>query len=421
MTVRRSLPEFGVRGNGPTSRGAVLDFLDDGWEISTMSPGGGAGPRAAAIVATAAVAFAAAVWAQPVPYLVKDIHQTPNPRASANPRLIRSAGDVAFFAAQGHDGLDLWRTDGTAPGTFRLAAVRNGIAEMVTVGARAFLSVYGSGLWVSDGTVAGTRYLGPPLDPVSRRHPQRLTPVGSLLLYAFSDPEHGVEVWRSDGTVGGTFMVVDLRPGPEDGLHPFDSTPFAVVAGEAFYRGFPDESGVEVRATSGAPGESRLVWSFPSPIGLGPLRAVGGRLWFTVWDGEQGVELWDSDGTTMGTHMVVDPPDLVDVDSVATVGDRTYFAATRPTEGTELWSTDGSPGGLGLVADVHPGPASSRPRELLGAGEALYFLADPPPDEPGGPASDQLWTLVGDELTAGGRRIDAAASTQLSAFACRRR
>jgi len=41
-----------------------------------------------------------------------------------------------------------------------------------------------------------------------------LTAAGNLLYFAATDGEHGVELWRSDGTAEGTVMVQDFQPGP---------------------------------------------------------------------------------------------------------------------------------------------------------------------------------------------------------------
>src|SRR3954469_14879762 len=37
--------------------------------------------------------------------------------------------------------------------------------------------------------------------------------VGGVGYFRATDPEHGMELWRSDGTEAGTWMVIDLAPG----------------------------------------------------------------------------------------------------------------------------------------------------------------------------------------------------------------
>jgi ELWxxDGT repeat protein len=37
--------------------------------------------------------------------------------------------------------------------------------------------------------------------------------VGSLLFFVATDALHGAELWRTDGTPGGTFLVTDIYPG----------------------------------------------------------------------------------------------------------------------------------------------------------------------------------------------------------------
>jgi ELWxxDGT repeat protein len=43
--------------------------------------------------------------------------------------------------------------------------------------------------------------------------PWWLTTVGGLLYFSAADAEHGRELWRSDGTSMGTWLVDDIRPG----------------------------------------------------------------------------------------------------------------------------------------------------------------------------------------------------------------
>jgi len=93
--------------------------------------------------------------------------------------------------------------------------------------------------------------------------PGGLYPLDGLVYFA-ADGGAGREVWRSDGTPGGTFQVSDINPGPgssvEGALHDAD---FFGSLGETLF--FPADDG------SGA-----------------------------------GVELWRTDGTDAGTGLVKD-------------------------------------------------------------------------------------------------------------------
>ena len=40
-----------------------------------------------------------------------------------------------------------------------------------------------------------------------------MTEVNGLLFFTATDSNHGSEVWRSDGTVAGTFLLKDVYPG----------------------------------------------------------------------------------------------------------------------------------------------------------------------------------------------------------------
>src|SRR5206468_1625461 len=127
-----------------------------------------------------------------------------------------------------------------------------------------------------------------------------LTAVGGKLFFVATDPTHGRELWKSDGTAAGTRLVRDIKPGS---------------------------------------GSSDLFG----------LTAVGGKLFFTTTDPTHGYELWWSDGTAAGTQLVrdiypgggssLDPynPNPGVFVGLTDVGGRLFFAATDPTHGNELW------------------------------------------------------------------------------------
>jgi ELWxxDGT repeat protein len=147
--------------------------------------------------------------------------------------LAAGAGVVVFFADDGSSGVEPWASDGTAAGTYRLADIAPGSAGSGTACAPVFAGgtfffvarapTTGFELWRTDGTANGTalvRDVNPGLLPGAlwsasqSMFPPAQAGSGTLLLFAGADPGSGVEVWRSDGTAGGTARVSDLRPGP---------------------------------------------------------------------------------------------------------------------------------------------------------------------------------------------------------------
>jgi len=81
--------------------------------------------------------------------------------------------------------------------------------------------------------------------------------VNGTLYFTVSTPTTGAELWKSDGTVGGTVLVKDILPGP-------------------------------------------------TGSGIANLTNVNGTLFFSASDGVSGNELWKSDGTEAGTVRVKD-------------------------------------------------------------------------------------------------------------------
>src|SRR3954471_7153210 len=68
---------------------------------------------------------------------------------------------------------------------------------------------HGDELWRSDGTAAGTYLLKDIHQGASKSSPRSLTVVGDTLFFSAIDGTHGTELWESDGTAAGTAMVRD--------------------------------------------------------------------------------------------------------------------------------------------------------------------------------------------------------------------
>src|SRR5262245_12521834 len=76
--------------------------------------------------------------------------------------------------------------------------------------------------------------LNPGSGPEASGAPRSLTVLGNLVLFTAYDPRHGRELWRSDGTPGGTRLILDLLPGAGSAFG--ETTPLVVAGNLVFFR-----------------------------------------------------------------------------------------------------------------------------------------------------------------------------------------
>ena len=109
------------------------------------------------------------------------------------------------------------------PGALRLArdinavAAAPGITGMVLFGGQAYFAAntqqFGTELWRTDGTSAGTVLVKDIASGLNSSSPANFTVIGSTLYFSASNITNGVELWKSDGTAAGTVMVKDINVG----------------------------------------------------------------------------------------------------------------------------------------------------------------------------------------------------------------
>ncbi len=332
-------------------------------------------------------------------------------------------GDFVFFdgltyfvASDGVSGLELWRTDGTTPGTtlvkdicpdtcsaFSISQDPENPQLHVVNGRLVFVAadgIHGRELWTSDGTEAGTQLvkdIHP--GPLDSTFGVGMTVAGNAVFFRADDGEHGWELWRSDATEAGTTLVADVNPGTADSF-PDQVTP---VGDAVFF------SALFVEPRSLDPGIRRL-WktdSTDSPPTLvsdsvsNPTRLVnfGGVLYFTA-PGPAGFCLWKTDGSPAGTEVVRVLSRENSSSNSLLMGEldgSLLFFANNGNGFSGLWRTDGTEAGTQPIAPVFGGgflgPSSGLSTPF---GGSLFFNGDD------GVHGSELWRT---DATAGGTRL----------------
>ncbi len=204
-------------------------------------------------------------------------------------------------------------------------------------------------------------------DPRTHSQPREWAAIGDVTYFAANDGIHGMELWRTDGTTAGTWMVKDILPG-EFGSGPSN---LGAVNGVLYFFAHQEEQGGRLWQSDGSEAGTKVITSFF--IEGSGFMSYRGAVYFCGYDDIQGGGLWRTDGTSAGTVLVahICPP------SVTVVADILYFLRDDGEHGYELWRSDGTAAGTTLVRDIDPGVASGIPygATLQVAGGLLLFPA----------------------------------------------
>lgn len=341
--------------------------------------------------------------------LVKDINTGGlEPGASSGPQgFTPYKGELYFTANNGvrANGYELWKTNGTAAGTVMVKDINTnegfGFPSNLTVFNNVLYfsadnGVNGAELWKSDGSTEGTVLVKDinTTGPNVGSNPRDFIIFNGALYFEADSlrtspaPSGQAELWKTDGTSGGTVLVKTISSSIDG--HETDLYNFTVFNGELYFSASQGSSGYQPWKTNGTTEgtvllkDLRALYETRQPsVAFIPFK---GELYFSAYDGANGNELMKTNGTESGTVLVKDINPTVESASSSqgssfpaqfiVFNGALYFQANDGIQGTELWKTDGSAAGTILLKDINTGAADSNPTKFSVVNGVLYFKAD---------------------------------------------
>ena len=289
-----------------------------------------------------ALALTTLPTAAQVPYQVIDLDPSLPQELGSSPRYPLQVGDATFFIA-------------STPAT-------------------------GEEVWYSDGTPAGSRLLTDLRAGALGSQPRILGHLGAVVFFAGrGDNGNGGashwQLWRSDGSVAGTFLLRDLGTGTSILEKTYD------VGDQGLFLFLPGDPNGTLWFSDGTVDGTQILGSdFPSGdatvVSRGPDTGILDR---------QG-DFWLTDGTVQGTRNALDLSWLpATTDSLSVVGPRFVFAATDTVGMTQIWSHNCV---SGTLLTSFNGFAAQTP--LMAMEERAYFQIEGPQ-----PQVSEIWRTDG--------------------------
>lgn len=255
-----------------------------------------------------------------------------------------------------YDQLTLSVTDGTTAGTQKIIELSGeSVSNFVSTSSYLYFfvekreyinwqTVYTRILYKSDGTASGTSVV-----KIFNDRILHIKAHNESIFFVATDGVHGYELWTSNGTQAGTFMVKDIYEGTYGSFEEYSaSDPFTQFNGSLYF--------------------------------------TCRRGWYTQ------AELWKTDGTSEGTIPIkyyTYPSDFWGIAGSPKVSNGILFFAGRGIAGgTELWKSDGTDAGTTMIKDITPGPNGTFISDLISKDNKLYFFAK---------EYSQLWVSDGSE------------------------
>lgn len=267
-----------------------------------------------------------------------------------------AAGGHAFFVGESGGEVGLWASNGTSAGTSRLIRL-----DMPLPGGT---SMFSSQDRFAMAELNGVLYL---------YASSRKIPVGEGAYSYYGPPVDAL--YQSDGTVGGTKLVLEL---PHQDYSDEHHVPMQIAAaGGRVYFFSLDETAGPRPALYGSDGSAAGTNAMGTFEQAGTLVAMGNAVYFHAGTLEHGMEIFRGEGTATSVLKDIWPgPEGSGFWELSVIGGKLYFAADDGQHGMEPWISDGTEAGTMLAGDLFPGSGSSFPGGFNALGDVVLFSAD---------------------------------------------
>ncbi|WP_221392191.1 ELWxxDGT repeat protein [Dyadobacter sp. NIV53] len=301
--------------------------------------------------------------------LVKDINTTEGSGGLYVNNQAATAGGLYFTMSYDEiNKLNLWRTDGTAAGTYvltELPEIFDYPAKNLTAAGKFvfFVALYDGHYWLfrSDGSKAGTF----PLQPVYSTEYEKLDifEYKGAIYFSASDGTTR-NMWKTDGTVAGTVKVKSFPSEEFFSTGPYDFFNFNGFMYFLIETGYGSDATHQLWRSDGT-----TAGTVPGPAFSGSFKpvALNGYMYFS-----DGKALKRTDGNTI----TIVKDGFVTIDNPILAGSTFYFSAGQQYPDIELWKSNGTASGTVRVKDILAGADDgSEPQLLTNVNGTLFFTA----------------------------------------------
>lgn len=316
--------------------------------------------------------------------MIKDINTTAFASGSSNPGLFIEFNGLIYFKASdgdeddGNNETELWQTDGTEIGTTLVADI-----NPTASGNPQDFFVYNNELFFEVNDVTSTQIWklngGTPVKVTNNNGGAFASPSSPLVfsggVFMRMSGPNGQNPHIFNGT-GDATELVDATSG----------TSFGLFNNEVYFEADDGSGdGDELWKTDGTIAGTSLVLDILSGSGNSDPRdfaEFNSELFFAAEDTD-GYNVWKTDGTSVGTVLVSNPNATGDsaVENLFSDGTNLYFSATNGTDGQELWIHNGTT--TSMLKDIHTGtdvittlPNNSSPANFISLDGMVYFSAE---------------------------------------------